>query len=223
MRGLPAMLNSLFRRTPAAPKVFFIGFNKCGTKTFHNYFRANGYASIHCRSRFSKLFGGPTLAEIMEANVKRGRDPVQGLQAYSVFSDMIFVDNTRFIEANSYFRELHKAHPTAYFIFNDRPVEKWLASRRNHEDGPYGSLLGRFRKSSGLSESGALRSWREQYELHKSAVLTHFSDVENFLYFHIEEHSATELNAFLSKHFKLSETLWSHRGSDIERRSKYGG
>ena len=31
-------------------KLFFIGFNKCGTKTFHNFFQRNGYLSVHGRT-----------------------------------------------------------------------------------------------------------------------------------------------------------------------------
>ena len=36
--------------SPKEPHIFLIGFNKCGTTSFHNYFKANGISSVHWRS-----------------------------------------------------------------------------------------------------------------------------------------------------------------------------
>ena len=36
--------------TKCFPRIFLIGFNKCGTTSFHDYFKANGIASVHWRA-----------------------------------------------------------------------------------------------------------------------------------------------------------------------------
>ena len=54
------------------PKLFFIGFNKTGTKTLHNFFRDNGYLSVHSSSYMAQRLGLPPIAKLMQQNRDKG-------------------------------------------------------------------------------------------------------------------------------------------------------
>lgn len=202
------------------PKLFFIGFNKTGTKTLHRFFRDNGYLSAHHVTHWARRLGTPSLARQMKTNHEAGRPLLAGLAHYDVYSDLIHVTGAEVIEANGYFRELQAQHPDAYFVFNDRPVEKWLRSRLSHEGGPRGSLVARYAAAMGVSEAEAPELWRAEYQRHKAAVEAHFAGDPHFMVFDIETGSAAELAAFLAPAFRLDPALWSHHGS---RERRHGG
>ncbi|MEE2894734.1 MAG: hypothetical protein VX726_03245, partial [Planctomycetota bacterium] len=60
---------------PTPRRIFVIGFNKCGTTSFHEYFRANGISSVHWR--------GNTLALALHENLAAGRPPLQGKEDWT--------------------------------------------------------------------------------------------------------------------------------------------
>ena len=154
------------------PKLFFIGFNKTGTKTLHNFFRSNGYLSVHSSSYMAQRLGLPPIAKLIQQNEAKGRPLLDGLDHYDVYSDMIYLTDRELIEANGLFRTFDAQNPGAYFVFNDRPVEKWVRSRLSHEGGPRGSFVGRYAKAMGIAEEEAPERWRQDYARHKAEVLT---------------------------------------------------
>ena len=101
----------------AKDKIFVIGFNRTGTTTLHRFFRRNYIRSVqwHYDNRF--------VAIVMSRNIARGVDILNGIERFSAFSDLCFFTYDIWLEGNKYFREMHRAYPSAYFIFNDRPVE----------------------------------------------------------------------------------------------------
>lgn len=206
--------------TTREPKVFFIGFNKCGTKTLHHFFLKNGYLSVHSRSWAAKKTHGRSSAQIMKANVQSGAPILRGLGAYEVFSDMIAISETEIIEANVYFREPHKEYPNAYFVFNDRPLEKWIRSRLSHEGGKHGSFLETFRKALSMTRDEVVECWKKTYLDHKSKVIEYFGDHPRFMVFDIESDPPEKLTRFLAKDFRLDLSEWVHRGSAQERKQK---
>ena len=54
------------------PKVFQIGFNKCGTTSLHQFFQRSGLRSVH--------WDGGYLAPRMEDNIRAGRRAIAGYE-----------------------------------------------------------------------------------------------------------------------------------------------
>lgn len=203
-------------------KLFFIGFNKTGTKTLHSFFRDNGYLSVHSSSYMAQRLGLPPIAKLMRQNQENGLPLLTGLDHYDVYSDMISLTETELIEANGFFRELAAENPGAYFVFNDRPVEKWIRSRLSHEGGPRGSFVGRYARAFGISEAEAPERWRAHYQRHKAEVLDHFAGDQHFLLFDIEADKPEDLVRFLAPAFRLDAGKWAHHGSAATRHRKMG-
>jgi hypothetical protein len=199
------------------PKLFFIGFNKTGTKTLHSFLVGNGYLAVHSSSYMARKLKLPPLAKLMQENHEAGRALLAGFDHYDAFSDLVYLTDSEFIEANGWFRELHAQHPDAYFVFNDRPVEKWIRSRLSHEGGPRGSFVTRYANAMGVAESEAPDRWRAHYAQHKAAVLDYFSANPHFMLFDIESDRPEELVRFLAPDYHLDARLWSHHGSAGQR------
>lgn len=199
------------------PKLFFIGFNKTGTKSLHKFFRDNGYLSVHHGTHQSLSSGEQVIAKVMDDNHHAGRPLLAGIDHYDVYSDMVHLTDTEIIEANQLFRELHAEYPDAYFIFNDRPVHNWLRSRMAHESGRNGSLLRRFAAAAKVNEADVPDVWRKQYLCHKSNVMDYFAGNPRFRVYDIESDSPVDLVKFLAPSFKLDAVRWSHYGSQAQR------
>ncbi len=199
------------------PKLFFIGFNKSGTKTLHNFLADNGYLAVHSSSYMARRLKLPPLAKLMQANHEAGRGLLTGFDHYDAFSDLVYLTDTEFIEANDWFRELHAQHPGAYFVFNDRPVEKWIRSRLSHDGGPRGSFVARYARAHAIAESEAPERWRAHYARHKAEVLDYFAGKPRFMLFDIESGRPEELVRFLAPDYRLDARLWSHHGSASQR------
>ena len=202
-------LFSLKRR----PKVFFIGFNKCGTKTFHHFFAANGYRSAHYACKAHAFAAPLPMARVMADNIAASRPVLTGLTHYDAFSDMTFADMHRVIEANLFFRQFHAECPDAYFVFNDRPVEKWLLSRAKHGNAHNGSFIARHASALMLSQEATIDHWRQQYVRHKQDVLAYFSGHERFMVFDLEADGPEQMAAFLKPHYRFENSKWTHRGA----------
>ncbi|WP_108883337.1 sulfotransferase [Anderseniella sp. Alg231-50] len=202
------------------PKIFLIGYNKCGTKTFHDFFRKNGLRSLHFRKKYGP-FKGAHLARSMEENSKSGKNILDGVSRYQVYSDMVYVDNDTAIEANKFFRELDSHYPGSHFIFNDRPVEDWIRSRINHVGGPYNSFIERWQNATGLSREAVIDFWRTEYFQHKKQVLEYFQGRPDFMHFDLTRHSVSDLVSFLSPAYRLDADKWAVKGTTKERNRKY--
>lgn len=199
------------------PKLFFIGFNKTGTKTLHNFFRDNGYLSVHSSSYMAQRLGLPPIAKLMQQNRDKGLPLLTGLDQYDVHSDMIHLTESELIEANGLFRELDAENPGAFFVFNDRPVEKWIRSRLSHEGGPRGSFVGRYASAMGIAVEDAPERWRAHYARHKAEVMDYFAGNKRFMVFDIESGDPAQLVHFLAGAFQLDPGKWSHHGSAATR------
>jgi hypothetical protein len=221
-RIFPARLLASYLRARAGlasrrPKVFFIGFNKTGTKSLRNLFQESGYLAAHSSTFMAGRLGLPPFAKLMKDNHAAGRPLLHGIEHYDAYMDMVALTASEAVEANQWFRELDAQNPGAYFIFNDRPVEKWINSRLKHEGGPRGSFAGRYASALGITEAMTPEAWRETYARHKEAVLAHFRDNPRFMAFDIETGRPEDLARFLSADYRLDPGRWSHRGSSERR------
>jgi len=194
------------------PKLFFIGFNKCGTKTLTFFLWRNGYNAAHTKTRAPYRCLRRFLAKIIDKNVRSGRPVLAGLLRYQVFSDLVYTTANCSIEANAYFREFHRDHPDAYFVFNDRPLDNWIRSRVAHVNRRTGSFLDRQAMALGLSEDDTIARWREMYTRHKSEVLDYFRGNPRFMIFNIEHDQPESLVEFLADDFSLDLSKWEHLG-----------
>jgi hypothetical protein len=203
----------MFRlRNPAKlwpePKLFFIGFNKCGTTSFHKFFRLNGYNSVHSRTRVLPFFQRRNIPFHWADNVAAGRNPLRGMQHCRVFSGISHAKDDRFVEGNSFFRELHQHYPDAFFVFNRRPVENWIKSRFNHRDG---RLRKRHAEIRGVPEAALPDLWRADFTEREAEILAYFADNPRFMVFNLESDPVSRLIAFLAPSFTLDERHWAHR------------
>ena len=113
------------------PKIFLIGFNKCGTTSFHDYFKANNISSIHWRAN--------TLAMTLKNNLAENKRLLEGVDMWTAYTDIICIpgspwgkstsDHCELIEGSRYFKYLHHDYPDALFILNTRDPFHWVRSR----------------------------------------------------------------------------------------------
>ncbi len=195
----------MMQTNKALPKIFVIGFNKCGTSSLHYFFKQNGLRSFHWGGASPKSNG----ALIVFNNLMLGRDLLDGIDHFDVYSDLSFANDLIYVEASRFFKEIHEQYPEAYFILNTRPVKKWLESRLNHGDG---SLKERSMSVYNCSEQELRVIWKNQYQKHSDDVRAFFKRTRgHFLEFNIEQDSPEKLIEFLTEHHDLESKYWQRK------------
>lgn len=197
-------------------KIFVIGFNKCGTRSLHQYFTGCGLKSCH---------GGVQagLHMTIAINVARGRPALKGLDEFDAYSDIPTV--------RSQFRQLDRDYPGSRFIHNVRDPDRWIVSRLNHLDGRYVEFLNIYQEVD-LSWMDWVAKWRRVLAAHEQAVADHFSQrPRDLLRFDIEQDSLASLAGFLgtpapaeagSNLPKVGATAGKHYGLERGRIVKLG-
>jgi hypothetical protein len=163
-------------------KVFFIGFNKCGTRSLADWLRHAGVNSIH-----GGLDGNGYHDEILR-NAVHGWPTLQGIDSYDAYLD---IDAVR-----ACFRELDRDYPGSKFVLNTRDMERWVRSRLNHDAGAYIHFLNR-KHEIDLSWSEWAERWRRDFIVHEKAVTDHFAGRTDFMRFDVEKDRPRDLAAFL--------------------------
>ena len=122
------------------PKIFQIGFNKCGTVSLWVLFKYYCKPSIPCIH-----WDDGKLALKIENNLHQDKPLLSGYDYYTFYSDMesVFYENSypTIIEAYKYYQILDKQYPHSKFILNTRNVDNWILSRINFKSyfSTYGS------------------------------------------------------------------------------------
>ena len=204
------------------PRIFVIGFNKCGTTSFHEYFQANGIPSVHWR--------GNTLALALHENLAAGRPPLQGKEDWTAYMDMICIpgspwgrsnsDQAPLIEGCRHFRELHQAYPDALFILNTRGPADWVRSRLEHDEGRFATAYLQAMAAEGIRTRRELeRRWLQDWHQHHAEAMAYFeaSAPAQLLVFHIDETPVERLNEFLEPHFPITHRAFPHRHQSAYR------
>jgi hypothetical protein len=97
-------------------KIFQIGFNKCGTRSMHNFFIDLGLKSFH---KWEKL--SPTI----QTNIKNNECLLKGVDDYDCFLDCVeILDNYKLLDLQ---------YPNSLFILNTRNRDDWITSRLTHD------------------------------------------------------------------------------------------
>jgi len=198
------------------PRIFLIGFNKCGTTSFHSFFQANNISSVHWR--------GNTLATQIYDNLRVNKEHLLGdLDKWQAYTDMICIPGAPWdspnsesypvIEACSYFRELDQCYPGSLFILNTRSPDSWLVSRLKHDNGRFADAYTNSLRKQGLLGDEEISSyWLRQWHDHHHAVQEYFSRnrTSQFLYFDIERNTSQDLVEFIGQYYLLQDKHFPH-------------
>lgn len=203
----------LFKRKKATQRrekyLFVIGFNKTGTTSVHRLFQKNGYMSAH--------WDEGNLAKTMLENAKNSKPILEGYDhQYDVFSDMVFRSTQMYFEGNSLFKQLDKDYPNAYFLYNTRDMEKWLASRAKHphivNDETNLDFHKRLLGTSELVE--VFDYWRQQRLRFEEDIHHYFKHKQNFIELDITDNKFVEKLVNLTG-FTLSPEHWDQYNKTV--------
>ena len=186
------------------PRIFQIGFNKCGTRSFYDFFEKNGIKSVHYKRG--------ELASGISANIDTGKPPLAGWDKWTAYTDMQWVKKTGVIEACGFYKEFATYYPRSYFILNTRNKDRWINSRLNHGTGQnYGN---RYRLGLGLSTmEETVEAWSEMWDMHHEEVPKFLAQTgQHFLIYNIEEDTPDSLVKFLAPDFKTDARKFGHQG-----------
>jgi hypothetical protein len=159
-------------------RIFLIGFNKCGTTSFHHFFEANGLSSVH--------WYGNELARCLRRNSRLpGVPPLWSIDRWQAYGDLIALPGTPWdaprpyrgplIEANALFPRLHRAYPDSLFILNTRDLDAWLCSRLAHDQGRFAQAYLQALRPRGVTTLAQLQEyWRQQWHQHHQRVRSYF-------------------------------------------------
>jgi hypothetical protein len=184
------------------PRIFQIGFNKCGTRTIHHFFKANGLNCVH--------WEGGNLARTMIANMINGCPILTGYEEFDVFSDMEFLNDDFAFEAFKLFKPLAEENPGSVFILNSRDREAWIRSRLNHAGGLYAR---RWKKVMGVTEDAEIAAiWRSDWDYHYARAAAFFADGRNrCIALNLDTDGASVLCDNIPE-YKLDPRHFTHRG-----------
>lgn len=187
------------------PKIIQIGFNKCGTRSMYNFFKANGIEGVHWEHG--------KVGRDMAINLTTGKTPLHGYEDVVFFSDLMGPHGLPVFEHQWYFRELHAAYPDALFVLNTRDEATWLTSRMRHPD-----FIARFFRHYHLDAKSEVEGlWRAQWRAHHANVAAFFEDKPGqLLVFDIERDGGEKLAGFVRPHYRCDPSLWGHVGKAPE-------
>ena len=157
-------------------RIFLIGHNKCGTRSFVRLLRSNGYKSIH--------FGNGRAARLIQANFTFSRPLLQGLDRFTGYADLEVCG-----EFYSYrlFPQLDLQYPGSTFIYNKRDVNAWITSRLNHSLRVKGSYADRYLNrmraafnNPSLDIDDLRRHWKQAWKRHETDLERYFTGRNNY-------------------------------------------
>lgn len=196
-------------------KIFFIGFNKCGTSSVHSLLQRAGIWSAHLHAPMMainpfNLRRPASQFHVNLANAIEGRTTHASLRKildhYTAYSDIFFFSDNVEIEGIERFREFHAIYNRAYFVLNDRDPDMWINSRRRHDGG---SLLRRAKRYHSASAEKVEEIWRSTREMHVANVLSYFAGYDRFLHFRIDTDGIEILSEFLKPDYRIDSRDWT--------------
>ncbi|MEL7026103.1 MAG: sulfotransferase [Pseudomonadota bacterium] len=185
------------------PKIFQVGFNKCGTRSLTEFFRRSGYRAAHWK-------GGKLADDIMSSKAA-GRVPLQNWSGTVLFTDLEKVTKTEMVEAYREFAYLDETYPDAHFLLNTRNVDDWLTSRMRHWNGTY--FRDYMKHYNTRDPIAVLQQWKDDWFSHIDAVRTYFADRPGKLIeFDLDRDDAQALTLRFDGILNLNPKKWGHHG-----------
>lgn len=181
-------------------KIFQIGFNKCGTLSFHELFDL--YSNLQQKA-IHWDYGRVALS--IRENLFNNKPLLNNYEQYTVFTDMECCykknDTCYWLFAYKWFYLLDKQYPNSKFILNTRNVENWIQSRINHYCGmmlinnevsrlkPVESYINNQQKYYGTeSLEELIQLWKDDWYEHHLDVISYFKNrPQDLLVYHIEK------------------------------------
>ena len=199
---------SPFRGARPAGRVFLVGHNKCGTRSFHKLLRSNGYSSIH--------YDKGRLARRIQTNFTFSRPLLEGVDDVVGYTDMELCGE---FYAYRLFPLLDLQYPGSSFVYNTRDVNRWVESRLHHRNGKYArTYLKRMKTAFGdrtLTLDDLRQHWIEAWERHEADLNSYFAGRSNFFRFDIsspDEQAA--LCRFLRRQgYRIKGNVLPHAGA----------
>lgn len=191
--------------TAALPRVVAIGFNKCGTRSLAELFRAAGHKVVHHKLREGRAVPR-RIGKVMRDNLEAGRKVFDSAEDYTFYCDLIFNDGTTTWEGASAFREILRDYPDTILLLNLREREQWIASRLKHGHGEFAK---RELAARGLSDLDTLTAqWRAEWDAHITAVRAFMADKPaQFIEFNFDSDAPADLAARLPAYGLRPEAL----------------
>ncbi len=184
------------------PPIINLSFNACGTAALHGFIQANGVRARHHGGH------GPAknLACTLYRNAALQRPPLTNLESWEAFGDFGYVHQTMVLEANQLYAYLHAHHGDAYFLFVDRDVDDWIASRARRTE-----YLQRYTRFCDIgSEADTRALWRRQYTATRGAMVRYFGQTgARFLLHDYATGRVEDICAFLAPDYDLDPRLWT--------------
>ncbi|MGF1552476.1 MAG: sulfotransferase [Paracoccaceae bacterium] len=192
------------------PRILCLGPNKTGSKSLHRFFLANGIVSLS--------MGGPyparNLARRMMRNVAEARPVLRGMEDVEAISDINWLQGRTILNEALFLDRLVAEHPDAYFVYNDRPIEEWLASRAAHHGGRY---LRNYMHCYNVGRTTALASWRHYHTAYRARVIGAVDAVGGkLLVFTVGRDDPARLVEFLAPSYALDASLYGHHRDSSE-------
>jgi len=192
-------------------KIFIVGFNRCGTRTLHYFFKDNGLPSIHwdndnlVKTMESNLMSSnKLLANGRTVNCKVNSDCLY--ENAQVFSDMTLHQLNK--DAKDYYKTLDQHYPGSIFILNTRNVDDWIASRKKHSNGRIVQQLCSFHDCA-TEEIEEL--WREMWWSTIDEIKSYFSDRDSdLLIFDIDNDGVEKITSFFEEDVILDSTHYQY-------------
>ncbi|MGK7297313.1 MAG: sulfotransferase [Candidatus Wenzhouxiangella sp. M2_3B_020] len=201
---------------PDRPRIICLGPNKTGTKSLDRFFKANGVRS--------RSMGGPypsgNLARRMLRNLAAARPVLHGMDGAEALSDINWLDGRTILNESVFLERLVIENPDSYFIYNDRPVEEWIASRVAHHGG---RELRNYMRCYNVDRDQAIAMWREYHSSHRRRASEAIERIGGkFLVFRVGHDDPQILVDYLSESYKLDASLfgWHRESSEDSMRKR---
>lgn len=179
-------------------KIFIIGFNRCGTRSLHYFFKNNGLPAVH--------WDNDNLVKVMESNIKKGNKLLSNgrtinkkvntdcsYEKAQVFSDITYHPLNK--DAKDYYQRLDKDYPNSKFILNIRNVDDWIESRKKHSNGKIVEQLTKFHNCS-VEKLESI--WRDMWQSSINDIKSYFGSRPNdLLIFDINHDGVEQITSFL--------------------------
>ena len=204
-------LNLYYKSIKQNIKIFLIGFNKCGTRSLHYFFKDNNLKSIH--------WDNNNLVDVFENNIKNGNKLLENGKTINkkVNSDCnyseatVFSDITKHIinkDPKDYYKQLDNDYPNSKFILNTRDVDDWVQSRIKHGNG---QILKEHMAFFDCDEDQIKIIWKKMYEKHIIDVKNYFKNRSlDLCIFDIENDTIDKIINFLKDDFVLDKKYYKY-------------
>lgn len=162
-------------------KVFQIGFNRCGTSSIYEFFRQNGFNSIHgARGYWETQF---------QKNLSEGKPLCNDEE------DIIFWGDIQFIQRH--FQIFAEQYPTSKFIYNIRNVDDWVLSRKKwFSENPPAVPYIRDKVAENIKDEDY---WKAEWAIQKKIIEEFFVGIysNRLLTFDIDKHTGEDIKNLL--------------------------